>query len=130
MQVAENLDGPPLVADRAHRGAARRRGHDLGGVVERPRDWFLQVQRQAGVEGRDREGGVGAWRCADPQHIQVRAVEHLPPVGEFLRARQGSHLRGPFRVHVADGGDLDVVAPADRLGVLLPDPASTDDPCP
>src|SRR5215470_629988 len=101
VQVAEHLDGAPLVPDRADRPASRR-GHDLVRVGERARDRFFQVQRQA-------------------------AVEHLPPVGEDPCAGQSRDLPGPLGVGVADGGHLDVVPPRDRLGVPPADPASTND---
>src|SRR4051794_24779083 len=45
--AAEQPQGPPLVADRAHSRALAPRGHDRLAVVARPRQRLLQVHRQS-----------------------------------------------------------------------------------
>src|SRR5262249_57494242 len=79
VDVVEEVERMPLVADRADGSGALGRRDNRPGILERAGDRFLQVYRQAAAERRDRWLTVGQWRGGDPPGAPGPPVQPPPP---------------------------------------------------
>jgi len=101
----ETLD----VADRKHAIGAPRRSQKLAALFEVGRDRLLDEDMEAALQHREAGFEMEACRHGDDGRIQLLAVEHLIPRAVPLYRVFVTGRVDDFPIHVADGGQRDVV---------------------
>jgi hypothetical protein len=126
VDIVEQLERVPLVADGADDAGALGGVDDGARVLGLTRDRLLEVERQAARQHGDGALAVHRRRRAEEDGVELLALEQLVEARVDGGADRPSRSLGPRAVDVADG-DHGRSEPPEHVDVILRDPAGAHD---